>query len=85
MSILVRTLMLSAAVMAHPAWAADPAISSFGDETDQQTTSAGTGAGDDTEILVTARRRQETAQEVPLPISVVGGEHIDNTGAFNVG
>ncbi|MGH6785980.1 MAG: TonB-dependent receptor, partial [Novosphingobium sp.] len=42
-------------------------------------------AGDDTEILVTARRRQETAQEVPLPISVVGGEHIDNTGAFNVG
>lgn len=47
--------------------------------------SVGTGARDEGEIIVTARRRQETAQEVPLAISVVGGEHIDNTGAFNVG
>ncbi len=53
---------------------------------DQQQTSVGTGAADDVEeILVTARRRQETSQEVPLAISVVGGDHIDNTGAFNVG
>ena len=50
------------------------------------TSSAGTGATDDAgEILVTARRRQETAQAVPLAISVVGGEHIDSTGSFNVG
>ncbi|WP_241229827.1 TonB-dependent receptor [Tsuneonella rigui] len=47
--------------------------------------SVGTGARDEDAIIVTARRRQETAQEVPLAISVVGGEHIDNTGAFNVG
>ncbi|MFN3457190.1 MAG: TonB-dependent receptor [Novosphingobium sp.] len=52
---------------------------------DAQTSSAGTGANDSGEIVVTARRRQETAQDVPLAISVVGGEHIDNTGAFNVG
>ncbi|MGV3512374.1 MAG: TonB-dependent receptor [Novosphingobium sp.] len=52
---------------------------------DAQTTSVGTGASDGGEIIVTARRRQETAQDVPLAISVVGGEHIDNTGAFNVG
>ncbi|MGE8132280.1 TonB-dependent receptor [Novosphingobium subterraneum] len=52
---------------------------------DAQTTSVGTGASDSGEIVVTARRRQETAQDVPLAISVVGGEHIDNTGAFNVG
>ncbi|NLR40107.1 TonB-dependent receptor [Novosphingobium sp. ERW19] len=52
---------------------------------DAQTTSVGTGARDSGEIVVTARRRQETAQDVPLAISVVGGEHIDNTGAFNVG
>ena len=53
---------------------------------DQQTTSVGTGASDETEeILVTARRRQETSQEVPLAISVIGGEHIDNTGSFNIG
>ncbi|MBB4631670.1 TonB-dependent receptor, partial [Sphingosinicella soli] len=36
-------------------------------------------------IIVTARRRAETSQEIPLAISVVGGEQIDNTGAFNVG
>ncbi len=52
---------------------------------DAQTTSAGTGANDSGEIVVTARRRQETAQEVPLAISVIGGEHIDSTGSFNVG
>lgn len=47
--------------------------------------SVGTGQRDDGEITVTARRRQETSQDVPLAISVVGGEHIDNTGSFNVG
>ncbi|HEX7741289.1 MAG TPA: TonB-dependent receptor plug domain-containing protein, partial [Sphingobium sp.] len=40
---------------------------------------------DSNAIVVTARRRQETAQEVPLAISVIGGEQIDNTGSFNVG
>ena len=37
------------------------------------------------EIVVTARRRQETAQDVPIAISVVSGDQIDNTGSFNVG
>lgn len=50
-----------------------------------QTTSVGTGQNDSDTIVVTARRRQETAQEVPLAISVIGGDHIDNTGTFNVG
>jgi iron complex outermembrane receptor protein len=36
------------------------------------------------EILVTARRRQETAQEVPLAISVVGVDQIDSTGNFSI-
>ena len=50
------------------------------------TTSVGTGASDSSdEILVTARRRQENAQDIPIAVSVVGGEHIDNTGSFNVG
>ncbi len=38
----------------------------------------------DGEILVTARRRQETAQEVPLAISVVGVSQIENTGNFSI-
>lgn len=36
------------------------------------------------EIVVTARRRTETAQEVPIPIAVVGGAAVENSGAFNV-
>ncbi|PZU11278.1 MAG: TonB-dependent receptor [Sphingobium sp.] len=35
-------------------------------------------------IVVTARRRAETAQEVPLAISVIRGDSIEATGNFNV-
>ena len=74
------SLLASAALIAVPAAAETTAPA------DQATTSAGTGAGaPEEEILVTARRRAEASQDVPLAISVVGGEHLDNTGAFNVG
>lgn len=36
------------------------------------------------EIVVTARRREESVQNVPIPISVVSGAIIDQAGAFNV-
>jgi iron complex outermembrane receptor protein len=36
------------------------------------------------EIVVTSRRRAEVLQDVPIPISVVGGSQIDQSGAFNV-
>jgi iron complex outermembrane recepter protein len=36
------------------------------------------------EIVVSARRRTETAQSVPVPISVIGGPAVQNAGAFNV-
>jgi len=36
------------------------------------------------EVAVTARRRVERAQDVPIPISVVGGPRVENAGAFNV-
>jgi iron complex outermembrane receptor protein len=66
--------------------ATDEAADTAADTADDQKTSAGTGASDFNDaIVVTARRRQETAQAVPVAISVVGGDHIDNTGSFNVG
>ncbi|HEX4848169.1 MAG TPA: TonB-dependent receptor [Novosphingobium sp.] len=74
------SLLASAALVALPAAAEEAAPA------DQEVSSAGTGAAaPEEEILVTARRRAEASQEVPLAISVVGGEHLDNTGAFNVG
>ncbi|GAA4090269.1 TonB-dependent receptor [Mucilaginibacter panaciglaebae] len=36
------------------------------------------------EIVVVSRRRHELLQDVPIPISVIGGVQIDKTGAFNV-
>lgn len=35
-------------------------------------------------IVVTSRRRKEALQDVPIPISVIGGAQIDNAGAFTI-
>jgi len=80
----LRVLLLAGAaslpLFATPTCAAEAAAAPA-----EQTTSIGTGQSDNDTILVTARRRAETAQDVPLAISVIGGDHIDSTGAFNVG
>ncbi|MBW4889489.1 TonB-dependent receptor [Mucilaginibacter sp. HMF5004] len=36
------------------------------------------------EIVVVSRRRKEVVQDVPIPITVIGGQQVDQTGAFNV-
>lgn len=36
------------------------------------------------EIVITARRREETVQSVPIPIAVIGGALVEDAGAFNV-
>ncbi|MFN0292186.1 TonB-dependent receptor [Pedobacter helvus] len=36
------------------------------------------------QIVVTSRRRSEVLQEVPIPITVIGGKAAENAGAFNV-
>ncbi len=80
-----RTILLAgaaiAAISSTPALAQDSAAASDQKVADA---SAGKNAADDGTILVTARRRSETAQEIPLAISVIGGEQIEATGAFNI-
>ena len=73
----------SLTLITAPAFAADtPTDAATADDQ----TSVGTGADDTrSDIVVTARHRVESSQSVPLAISVVGGEHIDSTGSFNVG
>lgn len=36
------------------------------------------------EIVISSRRRDESAQDVPIPISIVGGAKVEEAGAFNV-
>ena len=81
-----RSLFLSSVasltIIAAPAHGADASADTAADSP----TSVGTGADDNRgEIIVNGRHRAETSQNVPIAISVVGGEHIDSTGSFNVG
>ncbi|HEX7821608.1 MAG TPA: TonB-dependent receptor [Sphingobium sp.] len=48
------------------------------------TAGAGATASDDAVILVTARRREESAQDVPVALSVVSGDTLEKTGAFTI-
>lgn len=36
------------------------------------------------DVIITSRRRQESAQEVPIPISIIRGSSAEDAGAFNV-
>lgn len=36
------------------------------------------------DVVITSRRRDEVSQDVPIPISVIGGAKADEAGAFNV-
>jgi iron complex outermembrane recepter protein len=53
--------------------------------TDAATADPADAATEPESIIVTARRREERSQEVPLPISVVNAATLDATGTINVG
>ena len=75
--VLRRTLTVAAVVAIGAAAAAPSAPAAAQD-------AAGQAAAPLEEITVTARRREESAQDVPIPVSVVSGELITDTGSFNV-
>ena len=52
--------------------------------TDDAATSANEAQADSNDIIVTARRRSESAQDIPLAVSVLDAQQLDETGAFNV-
>ena len=64
----------AAAALALAAQAQEPAAGDSG---------ADVGAAVE-QVTVTARRRTESAQEVPIPVSVINGARIEDTGDFNV-
>lgn len=87
MLLLAQTALASKTVVITDAGAATAvatpvsAAAGAADEPQDQAAAAPGGAGD---IVVTARRRVERAQEVPIAMSVIGGSEIEKTGAFNV-
>ncbi len=67
---------------AAPASSAGPVASSAAGT--ESAASFAPATAETAEILVTARRRTEKLQDVPLAISVVGGARLESTGSFNV-
>ena len=84
-SALVSTALISTfAFGAAPAYAADAPVAVQAAATPQQDGLDADGASRGEVIIVTARRRQEAAQAVPLAISVIKADSIESTGNFNV-
>lgn len=82
---LLAATALSLAAFSAPALAAEAAAAA---EAGAAADAGGAQVDDETSrgevIIVTARRRQETAQAVPLAISVIKADSIESTGNFNV-
>ncbi|HYW15645.1 MAG TPA: TonB-dependent receptor, partial [Allosphingosinicella sp.] len=82
-------LLASAALATTPTHAqspsAEPAAPAVDSSPAEAAPAEATAAGNGDDIVVTARRRDEQLQDVPLAISVLGGAQLDATGSVNVG
>ncbi|MDE8650111.1 TonB-dependent receptor [Novosphingobium album (ex Liu et al. 2023)] len=81
----VRTILLASSALALPSAAlAQGAAPATQTPSADMAPSASDAHDSGNDIIVTARRRAETAQEVPLAISVINAESIEATGNFNI-
>jgi iron complex outermembrane receptor protein len=82
---MVRSLFLAGTALAlalpafAPAYAADEA-----EAADQGAPAATPAPASESDIVVTARRRAESAQDVPIALTVVSGITLSNNGSFNL-
>lgn len=81
----LRTGLRSAALAGLLCSAATAAVAQAPDAARAATDAADVAAVGVEELVVTARRREETVQDVPVAVSVVAGAQLADTGAFNVG
>lgn len=74
-------LLAGASPLAVAVPAEDPVVAAPADDPEAQRAPA---VQDNADIVVTARRREERVQDVPLALSVLSGETLADSGAFNV-
>ena len=77
-------LYLAAAFIAVEDLPSSPASTMPVAKTDEAATEGAGVADAAADIVVTARRREERLQDVPVAVSVISGDMIDKTGSYNV-
>ena len=85
MNSIARTALLAGtaiALLATPAWAQDTASASA--ETTAAVQNEVAAPQDNGEIVVTARRRAESLQDVPIAVTAYSGEQLENQGALDI-
>ncbi len=80
---MVRRSILASSAIAATLFFQAPLIAQTSAPADEDAT-ARPDQGGDGDIVVTARRREERAQDVSIAMSVLGGQEIAKTGAFNL-
>ncbi|MBO9671232.1 MAG: TonB-dependent receptor [Sphingobium sp.] len=87
---MVRKLFLAGTALAlalpafAPAYAADEAAAAEDQAVNAGEATAADAPKSDGDIVVTARRRSESAQKVPIALTVVSGIQLSNSGSFNL-